>query len=158
VITTDIEMPGVHVWSDIGALPFPSDAFDAIICFHVLEHIPDDRKAMKELRRVLRPDGVLFCHVPLSGKLNTFEDPNITSPSERRRHFGQEDHVRFYGADIIHRLWEAGFQVVRKTFPEPLIRRFGLRRDEIVHICRPRAVLTQDARSASHRLLERAEP
>lgn len=89
-----------------------SNAFDAIICNHVLEHIENDRLAMAELFRVLAPRGWAILQVPVSGKLNqTFEDPTITDPAERERHFGQWDHVRIYAMDYVTRLSDAGFSV-----------------------------------------------
>ena len=86
------------------------DSFDMILCSHVLEHIPDDRKAMAELHRILRTGGHLFIQVPIGDK-PTYEDFSITSPQERERAFGQKDHVRIYGPDIVQRLADAGFRV-----------------------------------------------
>ncbi len=95
---------------DITALPFEDGAFDAIVCNHVLEHVPDDRLAMRELRRVLREGGWALLLVPDVVGARTDEDPMITEPSERQRRFGQDDHVRRYGLDYLDRLAAAGFQ------------------------------------------------
>jgi SAM-dependent methyltransferase len=105
-------VPGVRK-VDINAIPFRSGTFDLILCNHVLEHVPDDRQAMRELRRVLRAGGTAVLQVPLSTKLpNTVEDPSITDPTERERRFGQFDHVRIYAEnDYLRRLREAGFRV-----------------------------------------------
>lgn len=80
--------------ADITDIPFEDNFFDYIFCIHVLEHIPDDLKAMRELHRVLKPGGTAFLCVPLSKTL--VEDLSITDPKERERVFGQDDHVRRY--------------------------------------------------------------
>jgi SAM-dependent methyltransferase len=95
---------------DLTDMQFHDNQLDVIICSHVLEHIPDDRKAMTEMHRVLRPGGFLLVMVPTYGD-NTYENWNITEPEERRRHFGQDDHVRKYGRDIILRMEDVGFIV-----------------------------------------------
>lgn len=91
---------------------FKDNVFDWIICSHVLEHIPDDRKAMRELRRVLKPDGLAVILVPFrTGLAATFEDPSIVSPEDRERVYGQKDHVRNVGRDYRDRLVQEGFAV-----------------------------------------------
>lgn len=95
--------------TDLTALQFWNAQFDLIICSHVLEHIPDDLKAMSEMHRVLKPGGYLLVMVPLHAG-PTYEDASITDPAERLRHFGQRDHVRKYGRDITERLERSGFQ------------------------------------------------
>ncbi len=94
---------------DVTALPFPDRSFDAVICSHVLEHVPDDRAALRELRRVMRGWGIL--QVPIAGE-TTIEDPTVTTPAGRLAAFGQEDHVRIYGWDYVDRLSTAGFDVM----------------------------------------------
>ena len=97
---------------DLLDLQVDDDSFDWVICNHVLEHIPDDAKAMSELFRVLKPGGKALLQVPYSLVLDkTFEDPKITKPSEREKFFGQFDHVRIYGKDYSERLRKAGFEV-----------------------------------------------
>jgi SAM-dependent methyltransferase len=97
---------------DILYLGYADNTFDAIICNHVLEHIPDDKAAMRELFRVLKPGGVALLQVPLDkNRAVTYEDLAITDPQERIKHFGQFDHVRFYGLDYKDRLSAAGFTV-----------------------------------------------
>lgn len=103
---------------DVLDIPFPDSAFDVIYCSHVLEHVADDRRAMREFRRVLRPDGWAVLLVPILAE-RTFEDPSVTDPAERQRLFGQDDHVRAYGPDYVDRLREAGF-AVSVTGPEEL--------------------------------------
>jgi SAM-dependent methyltransferase len=100
------------VRADITDLPWEADSFNLIICNHVLEHVPDDQKAMSELYRVTRPDGLAILQVPIGGKLaRTIEEPPAQCPSERERRFGQSDHVRIYGSDYIDRLRTTGFRV-----------------------------------------------
>lgn len=109
-LSVDLDSPHAMRHMDITAMDFPNDSFDAIYCSHVLEHVPDDRKAMCEMFRVLRPGGWAVVQVPVS-ESPTQEDPSVTDPCERLRIFGQCDHVRFYGLDITERLREAGFDV-----------------------------------------------
>lgn len=95
---------------DITDIHFPDHHFDIIYCSHVLEHVPDDRQAMRELLRVLKPSGWAILQVPIMGE-STQEDLSITDPEERTRRYGQPDHVRSYGKDYRNRLESAGFQV-----------------------------------------------
>ena len=95
---------------DLTRIPFPDASFDVVLCSHVLEHVPADRQAMRELRRVLAPDGWALLLVPM-GKGPTREDPSIVEPAARERAFGQWDHVRMYGPDFADRLREVGFAV-----------------------------------------------
>ncbi len=96
---------------DVTALTFADQYFDAIVCNHVLEHVPDDRKAIAELYRVLKPGGWGSIQVPMRGDV-THEDPDVTDPRERRRLYGQDNHVRQYGSDFMDRLRDAGFEVL----------------------------------------------
>lgn len=97
---------------DITDIKLPNNLIDLIVCIHVLEHIVDDRKAMAELFRVLKPNGVALLMIPLRKSFDkTYEDPTIISPEDRLKHFGQKDHVRIYGNDFITRLEETGFVV-----------------------------------------------
>ncbi|WP_298498870.1 methyltransferase domain-containing protein [uncultured Algibacter sp.] len=86
------------------------ETFDTIICYHILEHITDDKKAMRELYRVLKPNGQLYIQTPFkSGDI--YEDDSITLPEKRLKHFGQEDHVRIYSANgLKNRLNDCGFK------------------------------------------------
>jgi hypothetical protein len=111
-ITADLLYPKAKVRMDITKIPFPRDFFDVVLCSHVLEHVPDDRKAMGELARVLKPDGWAVIMVPYFPERGpTFEDFTVTDPAERLKLFGQEDHVRIYGNDFVERLKESGFEV-----------------------------------------------
>jgi len=111
-VTGDIERGLAMVQLDISELPFRDQSFDAFICSHVLEHVHDDRKAMRELARILKSSGRAVAIVPIKGE-RTVEDPSVTESAERLRLFGQEDHVRVYGADVVGRFEEAGFSVTK---------------------------------------------
>lgn len=91
---------------DICRLPFTDRSFDQIVCCHVLEHIPDDRTALSELARVLRPNGVAVIQVPIGPGPTTDEDFDL-GPEERTSRYGQADHVRLYGVDLVERLQNA---------------------------------------------------
>lgn len=113
-LAADLASPRAAVRMDITDIRLPDASFDVILCSHVLEHVPDDRRAMRELYRVLKPGGWAVLLVPITAE-TTFEDPAITDPAERLRAFGQEDHVRRYGPDYVDRLREAGFVVTAAT-------------------------------------------
>jgi SAM-dependent methyltransferase len=91
-------------------LQFPDETFDVVVCNHVLEHIGDDRRAMREISRVLRPDGWAILLVPDVTAAMTAETPGITDPNEMLKLYGQRDHVRRYGWDYVDRLAEAGLR------------------------------------------------
>ncbi len=109
-LTADLLDPRAMVKMDITNIGYPDKSFDVIYCSHVLEHVPDDRKAMREFYRTLKCDGWAILLVPITAK-ETFEGSSIADPEERLRLFGQEDHVRRYGPDYADRLKEAGFSV-----------------------------------------------
>ncbi len=123
---------------DITDLPFPDDRFDLILCSHVLEHVPEDRKAMGELHRVLARGGLGILMVPIRpGYAATEEDLTITDPQERLRRYGQFDHVRIYGLDYTQRLKDVGFQVTEVWLAERMtaedVFRSGVSRGEVLH-------------------------
>ncbi len=109
-LTADLLDPHVMERMDITRIGYSDETFDVIYCSHVLEHVPDDRQALREFRRVLKRTGWAILLVPITAD-RTFEDPTIVSPSDRLRVFGKEDHVRRYGPDYVDRLREAGFAV-----------------------------------------------
>lgn len=139
-ITADLFMPGVDRKEDMTAMTFEDNSFDFIYCSNVLEHIEDDAAAMSELYRVLAPGGWAIIQVPTKGKV-TYEDPTITDPHERWKHFGQEDHVRYYGEDIEERLSKAGFEITPFYMLDVLdlnevdIERMNLNKRELIHKC-----------------------
>lgn len=108
-LSADLFNPAM-VRMDITDIQYPDNSFDVILCTHVLEHVPDDRQAMRELRRVLKPDGWAVLQVPITSD-HIIEDPGITDPRERERLFGRPDHVRRYGPDYMDRLREEGWHV-----------------------------------------------
>ena len=119
--TTDLYSPLADVVADICDLPFEDQTYDLILCNHVLEHIPDDLKAMNELYRVLKKGGKLIAQVPIDGNLEkTYEDKSFTDPKERNRLFGQYDHVRVYGEDYYLRLESVGFSFIKVDFQKTL--------------------------------------
>ena len=139
--TTDLNSPIADVKADICDLPFKDNSFDFIICNHVLEHIPDDTKAMQELHRVLAPKGTAILQVPYDAKLSTtFEDNTITEQSERTRIFGQYDHLRVYGMDYFKKLASVGFNVNALDYTATLssedIERYRLCRGELLPVCK----------------------
>ncbi len=141
-VSVDIDSPYAQVRADLMDLPFGPESFDVILCVHVLEHVADDRRAMRELRRVLRPDGFAAILVPVQpGRPETFEDPDVRSPDERERLFGQADHVRVYGEDFAQRLAATGFEVERVSMFESLgpegARRHGLSPRDDIFVARP---------------------
>jgi SAM-dependent methyltransferase len=111
---------------DLTDIKFPNGYFDAIFCSHVLEHVLDDRKAMRELRRVMAPRGWAVVMVPITAPA-TYEDARITDPSARAKAFGQRDHVRRYGPDFVDRLKESAFEV-EQISPEQIVRVDDMRR------------------------------
>jgi len=139
-ITSDLESPIADVKADICNLPFKDDSFDVVFCNHVLEHIPDDKKAMQELFRVLKKGGFGVFQIPQDmSRENTFEDASITDKEERTKIFGQYDHVRVYGRDYFNKLRSVGFKVdevdyTQRITPEELDR-FCLMKNEILPVC-----------------------
>ena len=150
VVTADLDYPFVDLNLDLTRLPIRDASFDVVICSHVLEHVPDDRAAMREIRRVLKPEGWALLMVPYDrARPTTFEDPSIEDPAERERLFGQHDHVRLYGRDYADRLREAGLEVEEDELVRELERhRFGLL-DEPVHVCTPAARSETATRTAT---------
>lgn len=141
-LTADLNPMNVMESMDITQINYPDNTFDAILCNHVLEHIPDDQKAMAELFRVLKPGGWAILQVPISGVLKeTFEDFSVTSPYAREKVFGQKDHVRIYGKDYTDRLTSAGFKVTEfhwetdPGFGGEEENKFVLYKKEIVYFC-----------------------
>jgi len=128
----------VTITGDAVALPLADASCDLAICIHVLEHVDDDRAAIGELFRVLRPGGRAVVSVPLQFEGPTREDPGVTDPEERRRLFGEPEHVRYYGLDLQQRLEEAGFSVsldLAEDLRAEECARYGLRRDENIFSC-----------------------
>ena len=119
---------------NIEAINLPDASFDLVACSHILEHV-DDAKALPELYRILRPNGVLLIMIPvIEGWAETYENPAIVGERERHIHFGQFDHVRYYGADVRQRIKEAGFDLSEFTSGPVDSIKYGLQRGEKVFI------------------------
>ena len=137
--SADLYSPIVDVKADILDLPFEDESFDVVFCNHVLEHIEEDQKAMSELYRVMKKGGWGILQVPMKNSLEkSYEDFSITDPKERQKHFGQYDHVRWYGMDYFSRLEQAGFTVdinfYSKKFSPEERQKFGLLENEILPV------------------------
>jgi SAM-dependent methyltransferase len=139
-VTADLDSALAVHSCDIMDLPFTDASFDAVLCSHVLEHVEDDRLALAEIRRVLRPGGWAILMSPIDRRrASTFEDAELTTPADRHRAFGQSDHVRLYGRDFAERVCAAGFAVRSDRYLERLgeatIARYGLRREQDDAFC-----------------------
>lgn len=137
--TTDLLSPLADVKADICNLPFGDNEFDIILCNHVLEHIPDDTKAMQELYRVLKSSGMGIFQIPQDlSRETTFEDNSITDRKERAKIFGQYDHVRIYGRDYFDKLRSIGFKVEEVDYTATLskeeITKYCLAKGEIIPV------------------------
>ncbi len=137
--TTDLLSPIADVKADICNLPFGDNQFDVILCNHVLEHIPDDTRAMQELYRVMKPGGWGIFQIPQDlNRETTFEDDSITDKKERAKIFGQYDHVRVYGRDYFEKLRSIGFKVEEvdytKTLSAEAIEHYCLAKGEIIPV------------------------
>lgn len=138
--TTDLNSPLADVKADICKLPFKDDTYDMILCNHVLEHIPDDTKAMQELYRILKPGGMGIFQIPQDlNRATTFEDDSITDSKERAEIFGQYDHVRVYGRDYFDKLRSVGFKVDEVDYTAhlsaELVNKYRLAVGEIIPVC-----------------------
>lgn len=137
--TTDLNSPLADVKADICRLPFQDESFDIVLCNHVLEHIPDDTRAMSELFRVMRRGGWGIFQVPQElGRTLTLEDPSITDKRDRAKIFGQYDHVRVYGRDYFDKLRSIGFTVTEVDYTAGLtdveIDRYRLAKGEVLPV------------------------
>lgn len=139
-LSMDLRDGRAMVQGDLTSMEFADGSFSLVFCSHVLEHVPDDRAAMREIRRVLSPEGVALIAVPMSG-LRTIEDLSVTDRSERIRRFGHPDHVRVYGEDVVTRLEDAGLiveTVIGGDLARDDIARAGVLADERIMLARPR--------------------
>ena len=144
-VSADLDSPRAQVKMDITDIQYDANSFDFILCSHVLEHVMDDRKAMRELYRILKPGGCAVLQSPIDLKQNsTYEDATIVSTAERERVFGQRDHVRIYGRDYRDRLMQAGFHVRTDSYVKELgadrVEKYCLIADEDIYVCtKPKA-------------------
>ncbi|MBI5218408.1 MAG: methyltransferase domain-containing protein [Bacteroidia bacterium] len=140
-ITADLVSPIADVKMDIQDIPFKDNTFDVVMCNHVMEHIPDESKAIMEVFRVLKKGGWAILQVPVDfSKQETYEDAAITDPKEREKHFGQYDHLRFHGLDYPKRLEAGGFTVIHEKylyeFDEKTRDYYRLPCEEVIYLCK----------------------
>lgn len=140
-VTADLESPLADMHFDVQQIPLEAESFDAVICNHIMEHVEDDGKALRELYRIMRRGGwgVILSPVELERE-KTFEDDTITDPAERTRIFGQYDHRRIYGRDYAARLREAGFEVYDIDYKNELSKAeqelYALPADHLYIVCK----------------------
>jgi SAM-dependent methyltransferase len=133
-VTADLEPGRCNLTINIEQIKLPDHRFDIVLCSHVLEHV-NDRTALSELYRIIRPGGALVIMVPvIEGWPATFEDSAITNAADRELYFGQSDHVRLYGADVRRRIIAAGFELEEHTAIEPYVAKHGLLRGDKVFV------------------------
>lgn len=140
-LTGDLVSPIADMHFDLHDIPLDDNKFDVVFCNHVLEHVDDAMQCMKELNRVMKPGGWGVFQVPQDFSLKkTYEDPTITSPEEREKHFWQKDHVRLFGKDYPEWLKKAGFEIdeyiPKKHFSDEEINRYRLMENEVLYIAR----------------------
>ena len=138
--TTDLNSPIVDIKADICNLPFNDNSYDYILCNHVLEHIYDDEKAMKEIFRVLNKNGIAILQVPIDIKSNlTQEGRDIDDKEVRSKLFGQYDHLRMYGLDYFKKLKKVGFNVKNIDYLSKLskdeVEKFSLTNAGTIPVC-----------------------
>lgn len=144
-VSADLLRDDVDITLDITNSHLPDGQFDLICCSHVLEHVEDDRAAIREIYRMLSAGGMALIMVPITEEV-TYEDPNVTSPEERQEKFGQSDHVRAYGQDFVDRVAEVAGEQLSVVRPEDILDRNSLlrmgindRAGEIYLMRKPRA-------------------
>jgi SAM-dependent methyltransferase len=138
-LTGDLESPIADIHFDLHNIPLEENRFDVVFCNHVLEHVKDAKQCMSELYRVMKPGGFGIFQVPQDfNRTTTYEDPTITSPEEREKHFWQYDHVRLFGMDYPDWLREVGFEICEynpeQIFEKDLFDKYRLMKGEILYI------------------------
>ena len=139
-ITGDLYSPLAKVKMDVHEIPFEENTFDVVFCNHVLEHVEDDRKVVREIRRVLKAGGFAILQSPVDYSLEkTYEDASIIDPLAREKAFGQNDHMRLFGSDYGQRLAESGLSIkeykVSNECSQEQIARYRLDKGEILYCC-----------------------
>ncbi len=140
-ITGDIVSPIADVKMDLHSIPFGDNTFDVVLCNHVLEHVDNHKRCMREIYRVLKPGGWAVMQVPMDyNREETYEDPTIVTEEERLKHYWQKDHVRLFGMDYPDLLKDAGFTVeevnMQKELPEGMAERYALPEREPIYWCK----------------------
>jgi SAM-dependent methyltransferase len=137
--SADITPGRADVVLNIEKIAIPDASLDCVVCSHVLEHV-DDEKALREIHRVLKPGGAVLIMLPIiEGWAVTYENPAVKTPRERMRHYGQSDHLRYYGADVRDRIRAAGFALEEFTAQGEDVLTYALQRGEKLFIARSRA-------------------
>ena len=139
-VGADLKSPEAPVKMDITNIKYPDNYFDVILCVHVLEHVIDDLKAMKELFRVLKPNGWAIILAPIDASLEkTLEETDLTDPKKQTEKFGMPGHIRIYGKDYKEKLEKAGFNVRVDTYIRDLgsekLKKYGLNIDDDMYYC-----------------------
>ena len=125
---------------DIHQIPFAESTFDVVLCNHVLEHVDDDLKAMREIARVLKPGGYSILQVPFFSPVpeTTIEDKSVTDARQREKEFGQDDHVRKFGKDYPDRISRSGMKAIVSRFSSELapqeVSKFGISAGELLYV------------------------
>lgn len=139
--------PFIEEKVDIQNIPYTDDYFDLIICSHVLEHVPNDIKAMSEIRRVLKPKSIALILVPMNGisynlpfdETKTLEKEEYNTSELREKYYGQSDHLRLYGTDFKNRIHESGLELLSEDFIKHLgietVEKYALIRNEKIYEC-----------------------
>lgn len=139
--TGDLVSPIADLHFDLHDIPLEDNQYEVIFCNHVMEHVENDLRCMQELYRIMKPGGWGIMQVPIDfNRDETYEDPTITTPEEREKHFWQYDHVRLYGTNYPRRLEEAGFKVDEVDMKDYLspekIERYRLQKNELLYVVR----------------------
>ena len=139
-LSADLNSPWADIKMDVHNIQFDDNSFDVVICNHVLEHVYDSDKVMREFFRVMKPGGWGIFQVPIDyNNPNTIEDKNIIDPRERERLYWQSDHLRLFGRDYGKRLAAAGFNVTESNYineiDPQLVERYALDKNEIIYFC-----------------------
>jgi hypothetical protein len=132
--TADITPGRADLVLNMESIDLPDASVDTVMANHVLEHV-DDAKALPQLMRILRPGGLALLTTPvIHAWARSYEDPSITTPADRYRHFGQDDHVRFFGGDIDDRIRAAGFTLEKVVAGGAQAARYGLVRGDALYL------------------------
>jgi len=124
--TADITPGRADLELDLENVDLPDGSVDSVMANHVLEHV-DDRKALSEIRRILRPGGIAVLTTPVVAAWDkSYEDAGITGETDRFRHFGQPDHLRYFGRDIEDRIRSAGLDLELVVADGASAARYGL--------------------------------